>query len=157
MAYRRPSAVSSGELDARITELARVTADANGATAQRIDGLQATVSSSGEELDAKITELARVTADADGVAAQRVSGLGEGQQGGRQDLALEEVIESEGGITAGRFDEIQAEIELAKDKADGALDVGQAAIDAALAGDERDRGNRSAFWLHSHPAASDRG
>ena len=60
-------------------------------------------------------------------------------------LALEEVIESEGGITAGRFDEIQAEIELAKDKADGALDVGQAAIDAALAGDERDRGNRSAF------------
>ena len=50
---------SSGELDARITELARVTADANGATAQRIDGLQATVSSSGEELDAKITELAR--------------------------------------------------------------------------------------------------
>ncbi|ELO1554828.1 phage tail tip fiber protein [Aeromonas hydrophila] len=137
---------SSGELDARITELARVTADANGATAQRIDGLQATVSSSGEELDAKITELARVTADADGVAAQRVSGLEvRASKAEGKILALEEVIESEGGITAGRFDEIQAEIELAKDKADGALDVGQAAIDAALAGDERDRGNRSAF------------
>ncbi|MGU5529403.1 phage tail tip fiber protein [Aeromonas caviae] len=137
---------SSGELDARITELARVTADANGATAQRIDGLQATVSSSGEELDAKITELARVTADADGVAAQRVSGLEvRASKAEGKILALEEVIESEGGITAGRFDEIQAEIELAKDKAEGALDVGQAAIDAALAGDERDRGNRSAF------------
>ena len=137
---------SSGELDARITELARVTADANGATAQRIDGLQATVSSSGEELDAKITELARVTADADGVAAQRVSGLEvRASEAEGKILALEEVIESEGGITAGRFDEIQVEIELAKDKAEGAADVGQAAIDAALAGDERDRENRSAF------------
>ncbi|MCJ7928947.1 hypothetical protein, partial [Aeromonas sp. LsrichE-8G] len=137
---------SSEELDARITELARVTADADGVAAQRIDGLQATVSSSGEELDAKITELARVTADADGVAAQRVSGLEvRASEAEGKILALEEVIESEGGITAGRFDEIQVEIELAKDKAEGAADVGQAAIDAALAGDERDRENRSAF------------
>ena len=114
--------------------------------AQRIDGLQATVSSSSEELDARITELARVTADADGVAAQRVSGLEvRASEAEGKILALEEVIESEGGITAGRFDEIQVEIELAKDKAEGAADVGQAAIDAALAGDERDRENRSAF------------
>ncbi|MFM4768382.1 DUF1983 domain-containing protein [Aeromonas veronii] len=137
---------SSEELDAKITELARVTADANGVAAQRIDGLQATISSSGEELDAKLTELARVTADADGVAAQRVSGLEvRASEAEGKILALEEVIESEGGITAGRFDEIQVEIELAKDKAEGAADVGQAAIDAALAGDERDRENRSAF------------
>ena len=137
---------SSEELDAKITELARVTADANGVAAQRIDGLQATISSSDEELDAKITELARVTADADGVAAQRVSGLEvRASEAEGKILALEEVIESEGGITAGRFDEIQVEIELAKDKAEGAADVGQAAIDAALAGDERDRENRSAF------------
>ncbi|MFM5790047.1 DUF1983 domain-containing protein [Aeromonas caviae] len=137
---------SSEELDAKITELARVTADASGVAAQRIDGLQATISSSDEELDAKITELARVTADADGVAAQRVSGLEvRASEAEGKILALEEVIESEGGITAGRFDEIQVEIELAKDKAEGAADVGQAAIDAALAGDERDRENRSAF------------
>ncbi|MFM5244404.1 phage tail tip fiber protein [Aeromonas caviae] len=137
---------SSEELDAKITELARVTADANGVAAQRIDGLQATISSSDEELNAKITELARVTADADGVAAQRVSGLEvRASEAEGKILALEEVIESEGGITAGRFDEIQVEIELAKDKAEGAADVGQAAIDAALAGDERDRENRSAF------------
>lgn len=114
--------------------------------AQRIDGLQATVNRGDEELDARITELARVTADADGVTAQRVSGLEvrTGEAEGKIS-ALEEIIESEGGITAGRFDEIQAEIELAKDKADGAGDAGQAAIDAALAGDERDRDNRTAF------------
>lgn len=114
--------------------------------AQRIDGLQATVNRGDEELDARITELARVTADADGVTAQRVSGLEVRTSEAEGKIsALEEIIESEGGITAGRFDEIQAEIELAKDKADGAGDAGQAAIDAALAGDERDRDNRTAF------------
>lgn len=114
--------------------------------AQRIDGLQATVNSGDEVLDARITELARVTAEADGVTAQRVSGLEvrAGEAEGKIS-ALEEVIESNGGITAGRFDEIKAEVELAKDKADGAGDAGQAAIDAALAGDERDRGNRKSF------------
>ncbi|QBX72251.1 DUF1983 domain-containing protein [Aeromonas hydrophila] len=114
--------------------------------AQRIDGLQATVNSGDEALDARITELARVTAEADGVTAQRVSGLEvrAGEAEGKIS-ALEEVIESNGGITAGRFDEIKAEVELAKDKADGAGDAGQAAIDAALAGDERDRGNRKSF------------
>ncbi|MFQ2612245.1 phage tail tip protein [Aeromonas caviae] len=114
--------------------------------AQRIDGLQATVNRGDEELDARITELARVTADADGVTAQRVSGLEVRTSEAEGKISvLEEIIESEGGITAGRFDEIQAEIELAKDKADGAGDAGQAAIDAALAGDERDRDNRTAF------------
>lgn len=114
--------------------------------AQRIDGLQATVNQGDETLDARITELARVTADADGVTAQRVSGLEvrTGEAEGKIS-ALEEIIESDGGITAGRFDEIKAEIELAKNKADGAGDAGQAAIDAALAGDERDRDNRTAF------------
>lgn len=114
--------------------------------AQRLDGMQATVERGDEKLDAKITELARVTADADGVTAQRVSGL-EVRTGNNEGKisALEEVIESNGGVTAGRFDEIKAEVELAKDKADGAGDAGQAAIDAALAGDERDRENRTAF------------
>ncbi|WP_421289810.1 phage tail tip fiber protein [Aeromonas veronii] len=114
--------------------------------AQRIDGVQATVKRGDEELDARITELARVTADADGVTAQRVSGL-EVRTGNNEGKisALEEVIESNGGVTAGRLDEIKAEVELAKDKADGAGDAGQAAIDAALAGDERDRDNRTAF------------
>lgn len=114
--------------------------------AQRLDGMQATVERGDEKLDAKITELARVTADADGVTAQRVSGL-EVRTGNNEGKisALEEVIESNGGVTAGRLDEIKAEVELAKDKADGAGDAGQAAIDAALAGDERDRDNRTAF------------
>ncbi|WP_042878076.1 MULTISPECIES: phage tail tip fiber protein [Aeromonas] len=114
--------------------------------AQRIDGVQATVKRGDEELDARITELARVTADADGVTAQRVSGL-EVRTGNNEGKisALEEVIESNGGVTAGRLDEIKAEVELANDKADGAGDAGQAAIDAALAGDERDRDNRTAF------------
>ncbi|MDI3431714.1 DUF1983 domain-containing protein [Aeromonas sp. V90_14] len=114
--------------------------------AQRIDGLQATVNSGDEVLDARITELARVTAEADGVTAKRVSGLQvRAVEAEGKISALEEVIESNGGITAGRFDEIKAEVELAKDKADGAGDAGQAAIDAALAGDERDRGNRKSF------------
>lgn len=135
-----------GERLANAESKLTVQTDELSSQAQRIDGLQATVNRGDEALDARITELARVTADADGVTAQRVSGL-EVRTGNNEGKisALEEIIESEGGITAGRFDEIQAEIELAKDKADGAGDAGQAAIDAALAGDERDRGNRTAF------------
>lgn len=135
-----------GERLANAESKLTVHADELSSQAQRIDGLQATVNRGDEELDARITELARVTADADGVTAQRVSGLEvrTGEAEGKISV-LEEIIESEGGITAGRFDEIQAEIELAKDKADGAGDAGQAAIDAALAGDERDRDNRTAF------------
>lgn len=111
--------------------------------AQRIDGLAAQVTQGDETLRASITELARVTAESDQVTAQRVSGL-EVRAGASEAKiqALEEIIEDDGGITAGRFDSIVAELDLQRgqDK-----DNASASIDGALSGDERDRENRKAF------------
>lgn len=110
--------------------------------AQRLDGLAAQVTQGDENLQASITELARVSAESDQVTAQRVSGL-EVRAGTSEAKiqALEEIIEDDGGITAGRFDTIIAELELQRGLDD---DNASAAIDGALTGDERDRENRKA-------------
>lgn len=111
--------------------------------AQRLDGLAAQVTQGDETLQASITELARVSAESDQVTAQRVSGL-EVRAGASEAKiqALEEIIEDDGGITAGRLDVITAELELQRGHDD---DNASAAIDGALAVDERDRENRKAF------------
>lgn len=111
--------------------------------AQRLDGLAAQVTLGDATLQANITELARVTAESDQVTAQRVSGL-EVRAGTSEAKiqALEEIIEDDGGITAGRFDTIMAELELQRGLDD---DNASAAIDGALAVDEHDRETRKAF------------
>ncbi|WP_412705076.1 Fibronectin type III protein [Aeromonas rivipollensis] len=111
--------------------------------AQRLDGLAAQITQGDETLQASITELARVSAERDQVTAQRVSGL-EVRTGTSEAKiqALEEIIEDDGGITAGRLDAITAELELQRGQDD---DNASAAIDGALAVDERDRETRKAF------------
>ncbi|MFQ2093027.1 phage tail tip protein [Aeromonas taiwanensis] len=111
--------------------------------AQRLDGLAAQITQGDETLQASITELARVSAESDQVTAQRVSGL-EVRAGTSEAKiqALEEIIEDDGGITAGRLDVITAELELQRGQDD---DNASAAIDGALAVDERDRETRKAF------------
>lgn len=110
--------------------------------AQRLDGLAAQVTQGDETLQASITELARVSAESDQVTAQRVSGL-EVRAGASEAKiqALEEIIEDDGGITAGRLYVITAELELQRGQDD---DNASAAIDGAIAVDERDRENRKA-------------
>lgn len=111
--------------------------------AQRLDGLAAQITQGDETLQASITELARVSAESDQVTAQRVSGL-EVRAGTSEAKiqVLEEIIEDDGGITAGRLDAITAELELQRGQDD---DNASAAIDGALAVDERDRETRKAF------------
>lgn len=111
--------------------------------AQRLDGLAAQITQGDETLQASITELARVSVESDQVTAQRVSGL-EVRAGASEAKiqALEEIIEDDGGITAGRLDVITAELELQRGQDD---DNASAAIDGALAVDERDRETRKAF------------
>lgn len=137
------------EVDAQGVRLANaeskltVHTDELSSQAQRLDGLSAQVTQGDETLQASITELARVSAESDQVTAQRVSGL-EVRAGTSEAKiqALEEIIEDDGGITAGRLDVITAELELQRGQDD---DNASAAIDGALAGDERDRENRKAF------------
>ncbi|WP_270828901.1 phage tail tip fiber protein [Aeromonas sp. QDB20] len=137
------------EVDAQGVRLANaeskltVHTDELSSQAQRLDGLAAQVTQGDETLQASITELARVSAESDQVTAQRVSGL-EVRAGASEAKiqALEEIIEDDGGITAGRLDAITAEIELQRGQDD---DNASAAIDGALAVDERDRENRKAF------------
>ncbi|MBP4059624.1 DUF1983 domain-containing protein [Aeromonas sp. Prich7-2] len=130
-------------LRASITELARVSAESDQVTAQRVDGLAAQITQGDETLRASITELARVSAESDQVTTQRVSGL-EVRAGASEAKiqALEEIFADDGGITAGRFDAITAELELQRGNDD---DNASAAIDGALAVDERDRETRKAF------------
>ncbi|WP_421304689.1 phage tail tip fiber protein [Aeromonas veronii] len=137
------------EVDAQGVRLANaeskltVHTDELSSQAQRLDGLSAQVTQGDETLQASITELARVSAESDQVTAQRVSGL-EVRAGTSEAKiqALEEIIEDNGGITAGRFDTIIAELELQRGLDD---DNASAAIDGALAVDERDRETRKAF------------
>ncbi|WP_429112582.1 phage tail tip fiber protein [Aeromonas rivipollensis] len=137
------------EVDAQGVRLANaeskltVHTDELSSQAQRLDGLSAQVTQGDETLQASITELARVSAESDQVTAQRVSGL-EVRAGTSEAKiqALEEIIEDDGGITAGRLDVITAELELQRGQDD---DNASAAIDGALAVDERDRETRKAF------------
>ncbi len=137
------------EVDAQGVRLANaesklmVHTDELSSQAQRLDGLAAQITQGDETLQASITELARVSAESDQVTAQRVSGL-EVRAGTSEAKiqALEEIFADDGGITAGRFDAITAELELQRGNDD---DNASAAIDGALAVDERDRETRKAF------------
>ncbi|MFK7682267.1 DUF1983 domain-containing protein [Aeromonas caviae] len=137
------------EVDAQGVRLANaeskltVHTDELSSQAQRLDGLSAQVTQGDETLQASITELARVSAESEQVTAQRVSGL-EVRTGASEAKiqALEEIIVDDGGITAGRFDAITAELELQRGQDD---DTASAAIDGALAVDERDRETKKAF------------
>jgi len=109
------------------------TADQASATAKAVDGLTAKVTEQGQELTAAITSVAEVSASATEQVARRVSGLETRTDSAEGKIrALEEVVESEGGVTAGRFDEISARLDLNKVAAD---DAALGAIGAALAGD----------------------
>ncbi|MNH76149.1 Fibronectin type III protein [compost metagenome] len=109
------------------------TATDTAANAKAVDGLTAKVTQQGESLTAAITEVAEVSASATEQVARRVSGLET-----RTDTAegkirsLEEVVESAGGVTAGRFDEIVARLDLNQVAAE---DAALGAIGSALAGD----------------------
>ncbi len=137
------------EVDAQGVRLANaeskltVHTDELSSQAQRLDGLAAQITQGDETLRASITELARVSAESDQVTTQRVSGL-EVRAGASEAKiqALEEIIVDDGGITAGRFDAITAELELQRGQDD---DTASAAIDGALAVDERDRETKKAF------------
>ncbi|WP_368219957.1 DUF1983 domain-containing protein [Aeromonas sp. R7-2] len=137
------------EVDAQGVRLANaeskltVHTDELSSQAQRLDGLAAQITQGDETLRASITELARVSAESEQVTAQRVSGL-EVRAGTSEAKiqALEEIFADDGGITAGRFDAITAELELQRGNDD---DNASAAIDGALAVDERDRETRKAF------------
>ena len=137
------------EVDAQGVRLANaeskltVHTDELSSQAQRLDGLAAQITQGDETLRASITELARVSAESDQVTTQRVSGL-EVRAGASEAKiqALEEIFADDGGITAGRFDAITAELELQRGNDD---DNASAAIDGALAVDERDRETRKAF------------
>lgn len=137
------------EVDAQGVRLANaeskltVHTDELSSQAQRLDGLAAQITQGDETLQASITELARVSAESDQVTALRVSGL-EVRAGTSEAKiqALEEIFADDGGITAGRFDAITAELELQRGNDD---DNASAAIDGALAVDERDRETRKAF------------
>ncbi|MGU5549141.1 phage tail tip protein J-related protein, partial [Aeromonas hydrophila] len=109
------------------------TADQASATAKAVDGLTAKVTEQGQELTAAITNVAEVSASATEQVARRVSGLETRTDSAEGKIrALEEVVESEGGVTAGRFDEISARLDLNKVAAD---DAALGAIGAALSGD----------------------
>ncbi|WP_429180036.1 phage tail tip protein J-related protein [Aeromonas salmonicida] len=109
------------------------TADQASATAKAVDGLTAKVTEQGKELTAAIINVAEVSASATEQVARRVSGLETRTDSAEGKIrALEEVVESEGGVTAGRFDEISARLDLNKVAAD---DAAMGAIGAALAGD----------------------
>ena len=99
-----------------------------------------------------------MTTDADGVAAQRVSGPG-GETSRRRGKILTGggLSSRRAGITAGQFDEIQVEIELAKDKAEEGLPM-SARLPLMPRWPAMSGIGKSALHLApSHPAAGDRG
>ncbi|EZH76668.1 phage tail tip fiber protein [Aeromonas hydrophila] len=134
---------AQGERLANAESKLTVHTDELSSQAQRLDGLTAQVKQGDETLQASITDLARVTAESDRVTAQRVSGLEVRADDSEAKIqALEEIIEDDGGITAGRLDSITAELDLLRGLDD---DNASAAIDGALSGDERERESRKAF------------
>lgn len=134
---------AQGERLANAQSKLTVHTDELSSQAQRLDGLTAQVKQGDETLQASITDLARVTAESDRVTAQRVSGLEVRADDSEAKIqALEEIIEDDGGITAGRFDSITAELDLQRGQDD---DNASTAIDGALSGDERERESRKAF------------
>ncbi|MFQ2255806.1 hypothetical protein ACK33C_22565, partial [Aeromonas hydrophila] len=116
--------------------------DATSALAESVSGLKAELEADDQTLLANITEVARVSTEADKVLAQRVSGV-EVRTGTAEGKikALEEVVEDAGGLTAGRFDEITASLDLTAKAAEQAAAAG---IANALAGEQGEQRHRQA-------------
>ncbi|WP_270806081.1 phage tail tip protein J-related protein [Aeromonas sp. QDB62] len=133
---------AQGERLAAAEDKITANSDAHSALAERVSGLKAELEGDGQTLLANITEVARVSTEADQVLAERVSGV-EVRTGTAEGKirALEQIVESDGGITAGRFDEITATLDLTAKAADQAA---EAAIANALAGEQGDQRNRQA-------------
>ena len=131
-----------GERLAAAEQRITVNSDAQSALAERVSGLKAELEADDQTMLANITEVARVSTEADQVLAERVSGV-EVRTGTAEGKirALEQIVESDGGITAGRFDEITATLDLTAKAADQAA---EAAIANALAGDKGERRHRQA-------------
>ncbi|MGU5686874.1 phage tail tip protein J-related protein [Aeromonas caviae] len=119
-----------------------VNSDAQSALAERVSGLKAELEAEDQTLQANITEVARVSTEADQVLAQRVSGVEVRTDTAEGAIrALEEIVESDSVVTAGRFDEITATLDLTAKAADQAA---EAAIANALAGDTGEQRHRQA-------------
>jgi hypothetical protein len=131
-----------GERLAAAEQRITVNSDAQSALAERVSGLKAELEADDQTLLANITEVARVSTEADQVLAERVSGV-EVRTGTAEGKirALEQIVESDGGITAGRFDEITATLDLTAKAADQAA---EAAIANALASDKGEQRHRQA-------------
>ncbi|MGU5726589.1 phage tail tip protein J-related protein [Aeromonas caviae] len=131
-----------GERLAAAEQRITVNSDAQSALAERVSGLKAELEADDQTLLANITEVARVSTEADQVLAERVSGV-EVRTGTAEGKirALEQIVESDGGITAGRFDEITATLDLTAKAADQAA---EAAIANAIAGDKGEQRHRQA-------------
>ncbi|MFQ2637924.1 phage tail tip protein [Aeromonas caviae] len=131
-----------GERLAAAEQRITVNSDAQSALAERVSGLKAELEADDQTLLANITEVARVSTEADQVLAERVSGV-EVRTGTAEGKirALEQIVENDGGITAGRFDEITATLDLTAKAADQAA---EAAIANALAGDKGEQRHRHA-------------
>ncbi|WP_270816777.1 phage tail tip protein J-related protein [Aeromonas sp. Y318-3] len=131
-----------GERLAAAEQRITVNSDAQSALAERVSGLKAELEADDQTLLANITEVARVSTEADQVLAERVSGV-EVRTGTAEGKirALEQIVESDGGVTAGRFDEITATLDLTAKAADQAA---EAAIANVLAGDKGEQRHRQA-------------
>ncbi|MFQ2706507.1 phage tail tip protein [Aeromonas caviae] len=131
-----------GERLAAAEQRITVNSDAQSALAERVSGLKAELEADDQTLLANITEVARVSTEADQVLAERVSGV-EVRTGTAEGKirALEQIVESDGGVTAGRFDEITATLDLTAKAADQAA---EAAIANAIAGDKGEQRHRQA-------------
>ncbi|EOI3364147.1 hypothetical protein ACMSJT_004074 [Aeromonas hydrophila] len=131
-----------GERLAAAEQRITVNSDAHSALAERVSGLKAELEGDDQTLLANITEVARVSVEADKALAQRVSGVEIRTDTAEGKIrALEQIVESDGGITAGRFDEISAALDLTAKAADQAA---EAAIANALAGEQGDQRHRQA-------------
>ena len=127
---------SQGERLANAENKLNVQTDDLSSQAQRIDALQATVKDGDSTLDARITELAKVTADQDKVIAEQVGGLSVRTDAAESSITdLKKIVSNSDGVSLDRFDSMQAELDL----------TAGAAIEGALADDERDKQSRKAF------------
>lgn len=127
---------SQGERLANAENKLNVQTDELSSQAQRIDALQATVKDGDATLDARITELAKVTADQNKVIAEQVGGLSVRTDEAESSITeLKKIVSSSDGVSLVRFDSMQADLDL----------TAGAAIEGALADDERDKQSRKAF------------
>ncbi|AHX60529.1 phage tail tip protein J-related protein [Aeromonas media] len=133
---------AQGERLAAAEDKITANSDAHSALAEHVSGLKAELAGDDQALLANITEVARVSIEADQALAQRVSGVEIRTDTAEGKIrALEQIVESDGGINAGRFDEITATLDLTAKAADQAA---EAAIANALAGEQGDQRNRQA-------------